>query len=58
MVHRLISSTSTVFNDKHSDFNFQMFLFALIKSTMVAFLVEILHRHYKPCQVLIDLRPN
>ena len=58
MVHRSISSTSTIFNDKDSDFIFRMFLFALIKSAMVAFLVETLHRHYKPCQVLFDLRPN
>ena len=42
MVHRSIYSTSTIFKDKHSDFSFQMFLFALIMSTIIVFLVETL----------------
>ena len=53
MVHRSISSTPSIFNDKHSDFSFRMFLF-----TMVGFLVETLHRHYKPYQVSFEMRPN
>ena len=45
MVPRSLSLTCyiyTTFSDKHSDFSFQMFLFAVIKSAMVVFLVEAL----------------
>ena len=40
MVHRSIYSTSTIFKDKHSDFSFQIILFALVMSTIIAFLVQ------------------
>ena len=45
MVPRSLSLTCciyTTFSDKHSDFSFQMFLFAVIKSAMVVFLVQAL----------------